>query len=112
MAYAAANGMTVYATTVNLDDAALMRSFDYGVVATQLWGTTTNPPGTGGDFGMGFFNLPAAAQAVYKNAANFTLQNSARETPTAISWVVFFRGKPTPTGARASGAARSAVDSR
>ncbi len=76
-AYAAANGMTVYATTVNLDDAAIMRSFDYGVVATQLWGTTTNPPGNGGDFGMGFFNLPAAAQAVYKNAANFILQNSA-----------------------------------
>ena len=91
VAYAAANGMTVYATTVDLDDAALMRSFDYGVVATQLWGTTRIRRERAATLAWGSSIFLPPRRRSTRTPPISPCRIRRRETPAAISWVVFFR---------------------
>ena len=57
-----ASGVT---TTVDLDHASLMRTFDYGIIATVL---------SGSDF-PGFSNLPSSTQSLSRRPENFTVKN-------------------------------------
>ncbi len=63
--------------TLDLDQATLTPSYDYGVVASGAWG---NLPG-GGDFGLGYLNLGAAVQAIWNSdrtsVTNVTIENGS-----------------------------------
>ncbi len=63
--------------TLDLDQATLTPSFDYGIVASGAWG---NLPG-GGDFGPGYQNLGAAVQAIWNpdrtSVTNITIENGS-----------------------------------
>ena len=63
--------------TLDLDQATLTPSYDYGVVASRAWG---NLPG-GGDFGLGYLNLGAAVQAIWNSdrmsVTNVTIENGS-----------------------------------
>jgi len=63
--------------TLDLDQATLTPSCDYGIVASRAWG---NLPG-GGDFGPGYQNLGAAVQAIWNSdrmsVTNVTIENGS-----------------------------------
>ena len=62
--------------TLDLDEATLTPSYDYGIVVSRAWGTL---PG-GGDFGPGYQNLGSARSAYDSNrmnATNITIKNGS-----------------------------------
>ena len=112
VAYAAANGMRSMRRPSTWTTQALMRSLRLRSRGEPVVGHHGESAGDRRRLWLGFFNLPAAAQAVYQNAADFTLQNSApRDASSNIVGGVFV-GQANSYGSSCFGAARLPVDSR